>query len=318
ETTYNYEVARTNDSAQTEYHGFSFEVPVTNDSLLSETDVSDYMYQIKDSMMVAWDSIAYEAKDLSLFDLEIEHTSGEANAMFTVHYTITSGTPRIWEPNSIKSISGAELDACSVQNSPCGSKYYYIFPSNSVSKYWINPYFYGFGTLDYSTNSINSVDCTKPGAAALLRAYGMNNYFATYGQPSRVFVPINIQLPPGPGIYPSLTSTNHDYTNRGYTYYTNADQYWVKVNDAAGHPSYVNQFYAQWLNTAMMNFYLGYIPVKLHNQLPTGKYFCDFQISIDGSLGTSSWDFVHVYHLFYSDISDLARNEDIHVSLPHF
>ncbi|MBS1629316.1 MAG: hypothetical protein JST27_04575, partial [Bacteroidetes bacterium] len=313
ETTYNYEVARTNDSAQTEYHGFSFEVPVTNDSLLSEADVSDYMYQIKDSMMVAWDSIAYEAKDLSLFDLEIEHTSGEANATFTVHYSITSGDPIVWDPTVSKTIYG-DATGWAAQIPPCGVTYTYMYPG--LPNYQ-NPYFKGVGTLHYATNSISAVSCSQPGAAVILRAYGINNYFAAYGSPSRIYLHINIKL--GTVQLPNAVTIHHDYYNRGYLYYRNDDQYyvWVPANQMNGNPDYSgNYFYAQWPNESMMNFYLGYIPTKIHNSVPTGKYLQDFQIIMMNQL-TSGWDMQHWYQIFYSDLTDLPVN-DHNTKLPHF
>jgi hypothetical protein len=206
-------------------------------------------------------------------------------------------------------------DAWARQNPPCGNKYYSIFPSYASGNSWVNPYFYGTGTLVYTASGAFPVDCSQPGAATMLRAYGINNYFATYGLPSRAYIPLNIKL--AQDIFPTAASTNHDYTNRGYTYYYNSDQYAVVVPDNSGHPNWNAAFFAEWLNTDMMNFYLSYIPGKLHNVLPTGKYFYDFQISQTGTVG-SSWHLIDIYHLFYSDVSDLARNEELQVALPHF
>lgn len=202
EATYNYYVGGTeDDSSVVYYNGFSFPITISNDSILSETEVATYMQQIKDSMLAVYDTVSYSNKRLGLFDLEIEHATGTYTGSINVDYSfIVLPNPR---PTST-TIPGNKSDAWATFDVTCGrTPYYTLFPFKygigGTSTVYKNAYHWGTGSINFAfpptwtpTPTVTSVNCNNVGAAVTLRNYGINNYKATYGYPAPGKLLVNI------------------------------------------------------------------------------------------------------------------------------
>lgn len=254
-----------------QFKSFTVEAPLTSGSI-HENDATDAFWDIQDSLLSVYDTIAYANKELCFFDLEAS-TSGP-NAQFKVTAAFSRAaltSPPNCSPTFASRYASATAFAVEGENPTS-------LNSQNVGTFW-----YGYGQGTYNTsNHVTGVDYTKPDAPTLLRQYGIRAYLGCntqyqgcgywayvttdFGMPQTLTTPVmpNINVPGYCGnvdIYGSLWISDGPWFPYDFSVDPDLDL-------------------KKYLSVGMMDFYRARIPWHINNKIPSGKTFYDFNIAV--------------------------------------
>jgi hypothetical protein len=139
---------------------------------------------------------------------------------------------------------------------------------------------YGYGQCNFGSSGATNFSATlsDPDAATMLRSFGKRNYRGCgQSQACGYWVDISYVQPTAT----SPTSPNSPYKNIpiwGYDNSTIYDAYILYSNATTQADPQID--YKEYLSKAQMDYYLGFIPTIITNNIPTGKDFYDFDVNL--------------------------------------
>jgi hypothetical protein len=276
EGVYNKYVVQHQDSGSMYLDTFSVNLTANRDGSVNIKEAANAFWQIKDQLMQRVQAIGDPAYTLEALDVEALTARNGSPQLVNGQYVLTigvvlgnGGTPvpvqSPWFTTAVDHVFAA------------GSSYNAPPPFQGITK--------GQGTIIYNliiqgAPAVYNINNQAMGAGESLRERGMPYYRSMYESASGYGYWANITRVDIPSATSSAV-TNCDYVTRNIPGYTNVTMWWTQGPDNDSNSPYHD--YRSWLNTAMMNFYLNYIPQYLHGIIPSGKKLYDFQIGVEGT-----------------------------------
>lgn len=276
EGSYNKYVVQHQDSGSMYLDTFSVNLVANRDGSVNTKEAANTFWSIKDQLMQRVQTIGDPSYKLEAFDVEALSTRDGNPQLVNGHYVLTivvvlgnGGSPvpiqSPWFTTAVDHVFAA------------GSSYNAPPPFQGITK--------GQGTIIYhpiiqGAPAVYNIDYQAMGAGEALRERGMPYYRSIYESAAGYGYWANITRVDIPSAT-STAATNCDYVTRNIPGYTNLTMWWTQGPDNDNSNPYHD--YRSWLNTAMMNFYLNYIPQYLHNVMPSGKKLYDFQLGVEGT-----------------------------------
>lgn len=304
EAAYNYYVARNSDDHVRPCY---FEISnTTANSAMDITEVSSLFWQIKDSLLAVYNDISYREKKLSTFDLEITYESGVRKA--TVRASIADGpTPTcdyILSTGGIKSFSAGPDHVWSAK--PLGATYTLSIPSGTGTNL---SFIYGYGqsTIDMGIvpETLSAPQTlTLADAKSCLRSFGLNNVYGITTTLNQFLVNIHVasyNANANPNLLPVTNLPSPYHTINGfYDVPILMCDFSVATNQTINDSRVVVK---TWLNTDLMNFYLGQIPSIVNSLIPPNKIGYDFNVGGSYPLGSFNFNNTYTKGAYVYDVS---------------
>ena len=234
EGVYNKQAVEKEFDQETEEVKFEIRKPLENGGL-RESKVAEAFWQIKDSLMAVYSTVAYADKRLSALDVRVTVDGSDAKI------EVTGG-----------------IDVAGLSHPPFGNCQRTFTTANTrVYSMWLNG---GQADFDYSTGAIEPLtdDNSLPSARTLLESYGLWNYYNCSARACGYFVSINNIA--DQEFYSDIAPTTNDYVNRGVPDFYNTKAYSCRYYFQSIAP-YTN--YYVWFNTDMDEFLVEFYP-RIH------------------------------------------------------
>jgi hypothetical protein len=308
EGAYNYYVVQQDYNAITQPVDFEISTTANEQGNISANNVANVFWQIKSKLLETFNSIQSPDKALTTFDLEAR-TEGN-NVIFSIkaRFLLTR-----FQSNHNNTFAEAANHA-------------WWIPTGSAPNYAK-----GQCDIDMNTKTAQNVNTTVPGAAAMLRQYGIGNYNGSTVRLSGYFVnnvTSMIWSASGPtsNVQSSYAASNipgYSNTTIWNTYkFTNGTSSNWQFADA-------DMVFKDYLTTPMMNFYLQFIPGIISSNTPNGKTLNDFNITwitclcspTAASTGNNPWPYPALRYEYRYDITYgnyVVTDIQIHYDLPGF